>query len=170
VEFEQYLYESVRLVIESWNEPGIYAVSFFVYSNEAYTYRSISNVCEFSVGYNTEEDCVGTPPLSEERWNFAYWRQNMTHIIDPVDDDEGMKMLFQWYSENGIQGIGQVDWDTAYDEAGAYIGKGPVGYYELLGAVSRVARRLQLECIVERVVGRRVPIIVHDLSNTLGMS
>ncbi len=163
VDLEQYLYDRVKPIMEQWDEPGIYAISFFVYSNEAYVYHGVSNVSEFSIGYNTEEDCGSASAYSEERWNFAYWRQDMTHIIDPVDDDEGMKILFQWYKENGIEGVGREDWDTAYDETGAFIGKGPVGYYELLCAVSNVAKRLQTEGVAERTAGRRVPIIVHDL-------
>ena len=57
MDFEQYVYDRVVPVIRSWQEEGIYAISFFVYSNEAYVYRGTENVGVFAVSYNTEEDC-----------------------------------------------------------------------------------------------------------------
>ena len=38
------LYNAVRSEMLNWNENGIYAISFFVYSNEAYRYKSFSMV------------------------------------------------------------------------------------------------------------------------------
>lgn len=40
-----------------------------------------------------------------------------------------MKILFDWYKENGIDDIGYEDQNTCYDNEMRYIGKGPVGYY-----------------------------------------
>ena len=44
-----------------------------------------------------------------------------------------------------------------------YIGKGPVGYYELLMEVAAVAKELQESGFIREKIGRQVPIIVHDL-------
>lgn len=38
-----YLEKKVREIISTWNEADIYAVSFFVHSNEAYEYKGHSN-------------------------------------------------------------------------------------------------------------------------------
>lgn len=157
MDLEKYLYSRVLPIIKGWNEKNIYAISFFVYSNQANVYKGYENFPEFSVGYNTEEDCNYASELSEERWNFAFWRQEMFEIITPDDNDEGAKYLFDWYKENGIENIGFED----YDEEMNYIGKGPVGYLELLKVVSNVARRLQLEGEIESQFGT-IPIIVHE--------
>ena len=163
IDMEQYLYEKVKPIIEQWNEDGIYAISFFVYANECNEYNGVSNVPEFSIGYNTESDCNNASAFSEERWNFAFWRQEQTSIIDPSDvNNEGAKILFDWYKQNGIENIGFEDFDNAYDENMAYIGKGAVGYYELLTVVSEVAKRLQSEGFTAEKFGK-IPIIAHNL-------
>ena len=162
IKLEEYLYWKVLPVIKSWRKKDIYAISFFVVSNEAYEYDGISNVSTFSISYNTEKNCNHAPQLSEERWNFAFWEQNLTEIISADDNDEGAKFLFDWYKEKGIENIGWEDDDNIYDEDGQYIGKGPIGYYELLTAVSNVAKRLQTEGKIAAQFGA-IPIIIHDL-------
>ncbi len=163
IDLEQYLYDRVKPVIEQWTADDIYAISFFVYSNELNEYQGCQNVSEFSIGYNTEKDCSGASQGSEERWNFAFWNQHMIPIIEPSADDEGIRTLFKWYQENAIENIGYEDDDSCYDKNTNYIGKGPVGYYELLMAVSNVAKRLQMENVTLQTFGKRIPIIVHDL-------
>ena len=37
INLNAYLYEKAKSIIEKWDEEGIYAISFFVYSNEMYT-------------------------------------------------------------------------------------------------------------------------------------
>ena len=163
VNIKSYLSGKIKPVIETWNEGDIYAISFFVYSNSGFSYRQYSNISEFAISYNTENDCNGASEFSEERWNYAFWRQNTTHIIDPhSENDEGMETLLQWYKETGIDNIGYEDFDNAYDENMIYTGKGPVGYMELLTAVSDTAREMQSEGFILKKFGR-IPIIVHDL-------
>ena len=162
-DLKDYLEKQVRRIISGWDEEGIYAISFFVYANEAYEYNGYSNVTEFSVSYNTEKDCDGAGALSEERWNYAFWRQNETPVIAADDENEGMRMLFDWYRENGIEKIGYEDSTTCYDEEMRYIGKGPVGYYELLTEITAVANTLQASGFIKEQFGRPIPIIIHDL-------
>jgi hypothetical protein len=166
INLEQYLYEKVKPIMESWDESGIYAISFLVYANGAYFYNNCSNVSEFAISYNTEGDfekSASFASANEARWNYAFWRQNTTHIIDPNENfNEGMKILFDWYAENNITNIGEYSNDNQFDEQGVYIGKGAGGYFELLTAVSNVARRLQTEGFVAGKFGA-VPIIVHEL-------
>ena len=163
IDLQAYLEKRLREIIGGWDEDDIFAISFFVYSNEDYEYRGFSNVSTFSVSYNTERHCAGAGALSEERWNYAFWPQNETAIIDADDENEGMKILFDWYEEKGIENIGYEDHESAYDEEMNYIGKGPVGYYELLSEVSALAGRLQKSGFIKEKFDRTIPIIVHDL-------
>ena len=153
----------MRDVISTWTETDIYAISFFVYSNEAFVYKGHSNVTEFCVSYNTENDCVGTGELSEERWNYAFWRQNETPIIKANNENEGMRILFEWYEENGIDNIGYENYDSCYNNDMQYIGKGPIGYYELLLEITAVAKKLQDSGFIKSKFGKPIPIIIHDL-------
>lgn len=160
--FEEKLYLKIKSVMDTWREDGIYAISFFVYSNEAYEYNGFSNVSLFAISYNTEDDCSGAGQFDEERWNYAFWRQDETVIIDPDNPNELNDMLFDWYKENGITNIGEED-ENDYDEHMHYIGKGPIGHYELLTLASQVAKRLQQEEFIQSKFGKRLPIIIHGL-------
>ena len=156
------IYSKVESVMETWSESDIYAISFFVYSNESYEYKNFKNVSSFAISYNTESDCEGADIYDEERWNYAFWRQDENPIIDPDEPNELTNLLFEWYKENGINNIGEEDEDC-YDEDCNYIGKGPVGHYELLQIVSEVAEKLQQESFVEKHFGKKIPIIIHGL-------
>ena len=156
------LYLKIKSIMDTWCEDGIYAISFFVNSNEAYEYKGFSNVSFFAVSYNTEADCEGAELYSEERWNYAFWRQDETPIIDPYEPDELTDLLFDWYKEHGILNIGEED-ENCYDEDFNYIGKGPVGHYELLTLVSEAAKRIQQEGFIEKKFGKKLPIIIHGL-------
>lgn len=163
IDLQAYLENKLRGIISAWNEAGIYAISFFIYSNEAYEYNGYSNITIFSVSYNTESDCASADKLSEERWNYAFWRQDETPIIEADNENEEIKILFDWYSENGIVNIGYEDYDTCYDKDMRYIGKGPVGYYELLSEITAVAKKLQESGFIINKFGAPIPIIIHDL-------
>lgn len=162
INLEGYLEKRLREVISEWDEEGIYAVSFLVCANEANEYNGYSNVTTFAVSYNTEKDCEGAPAMAEERWNYAFWRQNEVPIMDAERENEGMHLLFDWYRENGIECIGYEDPNTLYDSNQRYIGKGPIGYYELLLSVTEVAKKLQESGFIEKQLGAPVPIIIHD--------
>lgn len=126
IDLQAYLEKKLRGIISTWHADDIYAISFFVYANEVYEYDGFSNVTQFFVSYQTESDCCGEDELSEERWNYAFWQQNETPVIEADDGDEGMKILFDWYRENGIEHIGCYEDPAAcYDEKMRYIGKAP---------------------------------------------
>lgn len=162
IQITEKMYEKVKSIIETWSEDDIYAISFFVTSNESYEYKDYSNVSYFAISYNTESDCEGAKKYSEERWNYAFWRQDEIPIIDPFEPDELTDLLFKWYEENGITDIGYEDEDC-YDSKFNYIGKGPSGHYELLTIVSEVAKRLQEERYIENHFKKKLPVIVHGL-------
>ena len=130
------IYEKVKQVISTWSDDTIYAVSFFVEYNEAYSYRGFNNVSSFCVSYNTEEYCDGAGKYDEDRWNYAFWSQDETPIIDV---------------------------SCPNDENYNYIGKGPVGHTELLTIAAEVGRRLQEEEFFKKRFKKVIPIIVHGL-------
>ena len=155
-----HLEKKLREAISTFNEDEIYAISFFVYSNESYEYREFSNVTTFAVSYNTERDCGYAEELSERRWNYAYWRQNEIPIIDYYEDTEGAEILFDWYFENGINNIG---YEESAFSCNVSEDRGPVGYYELLEEVTAVAKKLQDEEFIKSKFGKAIPIIIHEL-------
>ena len=163
IDLQVYLEKKLCSIISAWNEDDIYAISFFVYANEAYEYNGYANVTNFSVSYNTEKDCSGADELAEERWNYAFWRQDETPVIEAKEGNEGIEILFAWYEENDVDNIGYEDWDACYDDEMRYIGKGPVGYYELLSEIAAVAYKLQDSGFIKNKFGRPIPIIIHDL-------
>ncbi len=163
IDIEKILYDKVKSEIDKWNEDGIYAISFFVYSNEAYEFKNFTNVSTWAISYNTEADCKGAGPLDEERWNYAFWRQDETSIIDIDEPDECTEALYKWYAEQGIQNLGFEDVENMYDEECNYIGKGPVGHYELINIAADVARKLQEEGYISNKFGKSMPIIIHGL-------
>ncbi len=150
-----YLFNKIKPIIQGWDEQGIYAISFFVQTNEA-----TGNIPSFAISYNTEEDCGFCPPLSEERWNYAFWRQNENLIIGNV---ETIELLLNWFKQNNIENIGQEDRERMYDVNYNYIGNGPNGKYEFIQAVTEVAKRLHNEEVLLNSFGTEIPIIIHDL-------
>ncbi|MBR6766272.1 MAG: hypothetical protein IKM06_07290, partial [Clostridia bacterium] len=159
IDIENILYNKVKSVMTNWNEDGIYAVSFLVYSNEAYEFKGFTNVSAWAISYNTESDCEGAGQYDEERWNYAFWRQDETSIIDVDEPDECTEALYKWYAEQGIENIGFEDTDNMYDEEYNYIGKGPVGHLELINLAANVAKRLQEEGFVLNKFKKPLPII-----------
>ena len=162
-DIEKILYDKVKSEMLNWDEDGIYAVSFFVYSNEAYGFGNFTNVSTWAISYNTEADCQGAGPFDEERWNYAFWRQDETYIIDVDEPDACTEALYKWYAEQGIENIGFEDSENMYDEEYNYIGKGPVGHYELIGIAANVAKKLQEEGFLLKQFKKAVPIIIHGL-------
>lgn len=74
-----------------------------------------------------------------------------------------MRVLFNWYEETGIDNVGYEDPTSCYDSEMRYIGKGPVGLYELLQEISAAAKSLHNSGFIRRKFGRSIPIIIHDL-------
>ena len=163
IDLKNTLKTKVKSIINTWDEEGIYAISFFVYSNMAYEYNGFSNVTEFAISYNTEEDCPLADEYDEERWNCAFWRQDENPIITTAEKNPVTDMLFDWYKELGLKNIGYESLGAeAYDE-GRYIGKGPVGHYELLSLIADIAAELQNEGYLKERFGKPLPIIIHGL-------
>ncbi len=152
-ELENALYNKIESEIRTWNEADIYAISFFVYSNEAYTYRGFDNVTEWYISYNTESDCAGAGQFDEERWNYAFWRHNETPIFYSDSPNELTDMLFDWYEEQGITNIGEENDNDVC----------PAGCYEVMQMAANVAKKLHADGVIKEQFGKDIPIIVHEL-------
>ena len=165
INIQHLIYEKIKDVISSWNTQNIYAISFFVDYNASVSYKDFYNVRSLAISYNTEDFCNNAGIYDEKRWNYAFWSQNETPIIDVYAQNGLIDMLYKWYAENGIENIGyeDEDEDNDYDNDGNYIGKGPVGYYELLNVITEVALRLQYEGVLKTKFGKPIPIIIHGL-------
>lgn len=151
IDMEQLLYEKIVPVLRAWQEPDIYAISFFVYSNEDYTYGDFENISTFEVSFNTETGCDGAGRRSEARWNYAYWPQDTVSIIDPANPDSVTRALFDWYREQGVEDPGE---DEDFEE-------GPIGWRLLVELAGKVARRIRDEGLFPGI-----PILIHDLEYT----
>lgn len=156
-----YLYNKILNSLNYITQKGVYAISFLVCANESNEFEGIKNFPEFLLGYNTEQDCNFADDYSEERWNCAFWAQEMIEIIS-TDDIESAQILLNWYNDMKIINLGSEDYDNAYDENMNYIGKGPVGCYELLDLVSNIAKQFQTNGVIKDKFGS-IPIIVHDM-------
>lgn len=160
---EEAVYDKVKGEILTWDEPDIYAISFFVDNNLAYEYGGYENVSAWSISYNTEQDCKGAGEYSEERWNYAFWRQNEFPVIDINVPNKYTDVLYEWYEKKGITKLGYEDDEKAFDDDMNYIGKGPTGHYELVFLAADIAKRLQEESVIKDHFGKEVPVIVHGL-------
>lgn len=88
IDLREYFYNKIKNEMDHWDMSDAYSITFFLYSNEAYTYKEYSNVCEFSISLNNETffkseysgDDEGL--YSEERWNYAYLEQDDKDMLD----------------------------------------------------------------------------------------
>ncbi|MCL2171137.1 MAG: DUF4303 domain-containing protein [Defluviitaleaceae bacterium] len=105
--FEMQLAAQIKSIIARWDEQGIYAISFFVYT-------PFGAASEFAISYNTEGDIARAKThyasAAEIRWNYAFWRQNTTYILNPYEGDKSHEDLMMTISNvaNQLQTEGFV--------------------------------------------------------------
>ena len=163
MEFKDYLEQKVREIISKWRAKGIYAISFFVYYNELYAYKSVKkNFPEFKLTYNTLNKLKEPKINSEEKWNPAFWLGKDYPIVDCTDAVEGAEELLKWFDEIGIKNPGKARKEKDYDDYMRYLGHGPYGFYEFLGLVSEVAAKLQTDGTIKAKFGD-IPLMVNGL-------
>jgi hypothetical protein len=127
----------------------VYVVSLFVYDEEDDPYRPTA-----TVGFNTESEVAASAGSAsdeaEARWNFAFWLQNDLGIMcDPRTDPDGAALRDQWVRSSGL---------TADDEqVTSDVTR------QFVAMLERVVYSLHDDGVVERVFGRPIPVLIHEL-------
>jgi hypothetical protein len=136
--------------IPAADAPDIYAISFFIYDEDDDPQRPT-----LTVGYNTEsqvkrvlDHATGRyPDPAEARWNYAYWLQNeLTIIGDSSRDPAGAALRTQWIK----------------DTPKFHEDHGQITTRFVKGCV-RLTHSLQEVGLIERAIGHRVPVLIHEL-------
>ncbi|MER6178203.1 hypothetical protein [Streptosporangium sp. NPDC001681] len=135
--------------IPAADAPDIYAISFYIHDEDDDPQRPT-----LTIGYNTESqvrqvtDPSGRyPDPAEARWNYAYWLQNeLVVIADTNLDPEGSIQRDQWIIELP-QSAQRHNHVTA----------------RFVEVCIQLAKDLQASGLIQRAVGRRVPVLIHEL-------
>jgi hypothetical protein len=147
--------------VPSAERPDVYAVSLYVYDEDDEPEQPT-----LTVGTNTERQVQlalagesggwGSPTdEAEARWNYAFWQQNQLAVLcNSLDDPDGDELRNEWIAANGWA----VDWDAA--DADDKAEKITRGFVEVC---VQLAQRLHETGELERLFGRPIPVIVHEL-------
>jgi hypothetical protein len=145
----------------------IYVVSFFIDNEDDDPRQPV-----LTIGYNTEDQfrrsIADASDEAEARWNYAFWLQNDLAVIgDLTRDHEGATARHRWISELGLwydEPADPEDWMATVGPIAAQI----EGNFNQ--ACVRLARHLHDAGVIEGAIGRRVPVIVHELEYYEGIA
>jgi hypothetical protein len=145
----------------------IYAISFLI-DNEDDDPRQPT----LTIGYNTEAQArrsiQDASDQAEARWNYAFWIQNQLVVVgDLTSDPAGATARQDWISELGLwydEPAAPADWITTVGPLAAQIEA------HFNQACWQLARTLHETGVVERSLGRPVPVIVHELEYYEGIA
>jgi hypothetical protein len=141
--------------------PDIYVVSLFVYDEE-----DDPRLPTVTVGFNTEADVaqsidpavVWATDEQEARWNYAFWRQNeLTIACASYTDPDGAKLREDWARQSKLWYDLPEGEDALFNERGVPLTR---AFVQLL---VEVVQRLHLDGDIERVFGRTLPVLIHEL-------
>ncbi len=132
-------------------DAGIYAISFYLWNEDDDPQRPV-----LTLGYNTEAQVKQVldarcgrrhPDPAEARWNYAYWLQNELAVIgDSSHDSESAALRDEWI-KNLPEERDQPHWVIA----------------AFADACTGLARGLHRTSVIEKAVGRPIPVLVHEL-------
>ncbi|MFB7364688.1 hypothetical protein [Streptomyces hydrogenans] len=156
----QHLVERALASIPAADAGDIYAVSFLI-DNEEDDPRQPT----VTIGYNTETQArrsiQDASDQAEARWNYAFWIQNeLTVVGNLTSDPAGVTARQEWIIELGLwyaEPTDLVDWDSVIGPLAAQIAA------RFSQTCCQLARTLHTTGVIERSVGRTVPVIVHEL-------
>lgn len=139
----------------------IYAISFFIYDEDDDPQRPT-----LTIGYNTEsqveqvlDSATGQyPDPAEARWNFAYWIQNELAVIgDSTRDPDGADQRSKWIKDLGL-------WhDKPEDRTPESCDQHEQITARFVETCVQLARNLHTSGLIEHTLGRRVPVVIHEL-------
>jgi hypothetical protein len=143
--------------------PEMYALSFRIWridDDDRHPYVAI--------GYNTESQYEREKYPGDEdevRWNYAYWLLEGFETLGNVPEDpaggpvyvEEVKRLGAWYD-------GEFDLSRVLDDEDTAT-RADLLRRHFYDAVIDLARHLHADGVIERILGRPLPVIVFDMSN-----
>jgi hypothetical protein len=152
-ELDDYIYERVVPCLEGLSQAerdDIYVVSLFVYDENGDPRRPT-----ITVGFNTEGDVQAAPQETDQeeaRWNYAFFRQNRLAILFDSDADAaGAEVRAAALSEAAH--LSPEDDATATEVITPWFVANTVF----------AARRLHGGGDINRIFGRTIPVLVHEL-------
>jgi len=145
----------------------IYVISFFI-DNE----RDDPRQPTLTIGYNTEAQfrhtIANASDEPEARWNYAFWLQNeLTVIGDLTRDPDGAAARHRWISELGLwyaEPTHPEDWIATVRPTAALI---EANFNQ---ACVHLARDLHNDGVIKSVIGKPVPVILHELEYYEGIA
>lgn len=150
--------------IPAEERPDIYVVSLFVYDRDDDPRKPT-----VTVGFNTETQVTANLPVeadftrassdSEARWNFAFWLQNQLVVVcDEEGDPLGAQLRDAWIRDSGLWfDLDDPDAQPMFDERGEPITA------TFVALLVELIKRLHGDGEVERIFGRPIPVIIHEL-------
>jgi len=107
---------------------------------------------------------LGTPPdPAEARWNFAFWQQYELGVLgDGAREPEGAALRERWIRDGGLWYDGDTDEmsDEEFDAAEELDEQITERFIE---QIVSIAGQLHDEGAVERIFGRAIPVLIHEL-------
>jgi hypothetical protein len=145
----------------------IYAISFWVDNEDDDPRQPI-----LTIGYNTEAQfgrtLHDTADPAEARWNYAFWLQNeLTVIGDRRSDPAGAAMRDEWIRDLGLWYDDPADASTWATAVGPLAARIEAHFNQVC---IRATRALHETGVIERSVGRAVPVIIHELEYYEGIA
>jgi hypothetical protein len=160
-EFEEHAYGAVAAALEAVpasKAQDVYVVSLLVYDEE-----DDPRLPTLTVGTNTEErvrERLGRDPPGWVRWNYAYWLQDDLFVVGSSEtDSHGARLRRAW-----IDGLGL--WYSDADERRDFDAAGELGAQitdHFVELSIRLVQRLHATGLIERVFGRPIPVLIHEL-------
>jgi len=161
---EETIYQMIQDHMATWEQhllDDIYALSFYIECEDDDPRQP-----RLVFGYNTESQVQNSlsdaSDPAEARWNYAFWLQNEEIFIGDSYDDEASETLplrDQWvqslpsYYTDELE---EADFNRAMELGDQIV----ANFYEL---VKSVIQRLHDQGDVQRVFGRTVPLLIHEL-------
>ncbi|WP_405875592.1 hypothetical protein OG264_03815 [Streptomyces xanthophaeus] len=149
------LAESALAAVPATEAEEVYALSFLLRREQ-----DDPRLPVLTIGYNTETrarlSLQGASDPQEARWNYAFWIQNELAVAgDPAEDPAGAAAREEWIRALGLWYEEPQNPADATDD-----GQIEARFRE---ACCLLARTLHTTGVIERSLGRTVPVIVHEL-------
>ena len=153
INLAQIIFDQLKPVIEQWKKPDIYAVSFYVEDD--------MDCPTVTVSYNTMSDYQKSkeicPDEQAEKWDYASWPQSEEYVFGC---DDTADIMSEWVVENQFNDIKE---HAQYNEQDGYTIPEYLATREVVKQLVIVAQKLHKEQVIQKVLHKAIPIIIHDL-------